>query len=189
MSVQPMRKPATYQDVLDAPEHMIAQVLDGELILMPRPSRAHTRAAFGVGSFLFSAFEVGVNGPGGWTILNKAELHLGADILVPDLGGWRQRRLVDREDLDEPFITVVPDWVCEVLSKETSRIDRMRKMPIYAREKVSHVWLVDPLEQTIEVFRFANQGYQLVGTYDGAEGLVAEPFESVTIPPAYLWGK
>lgn len=191
MAGEPLRKRATYEDVLNAPDNMTAEILDGELHLMPRPRRAHLRSASGLGSFLFGAFQVGVNGPGGWTIIDEPELHLGPDpdILVPDLGGWRAGRLIDREDEDEPFITVVPDWVCEILSPGTLRIDRMKKMPIFAREKVGHVWLVDPREKTVEVFRFEGKGYALVGTFGGDEAVRAEPFEAATIPPEFLWGR
>ena len=182
---------ATYEDVLRAPPEMTAEVLDGELHLMPRPRRSHLRSASGLGAFLFGAFHVGAGGPGGWTILYEPELHLGRDpdILVPDLGGWRAGRLVDREDLDEPFITTIPDWVCEILSPGTLRVDRMKKMPIYARESVGHVWLVDPRERTVEVFRHAGNGYALVGTFGGDEGVRAEPFDAAEIPATFLWGK
>ncbi len=191
MAGLPLRRRATYQDVLDAPAEMTAEVLDGELHLMPRPRRSHLRSASGLGAFLFGAFHVGASGPGGWTIIDEPEIHLGPglDIVVPDLGGWRAGRLVDREDMDEPFITVVPDWVCEILSPGTLRVDRMKKMPIYAREKIGHVWLIDPRERTVEVFRHAGTTYMLVGTFGGDSGLAAEPFETATIPPAFLWGK
>lgn len=191
MATDPVRKRATYQDVLNAPPESRAEVLDGELHLLPRPRRAHLRSASGLGAFLFGAFHVGVGGPGGWTILMEPELHLGAepDVLVPDIGGWRAGRLVDRDDLDEPFITVVPDWVCEVLSPGTLRIDRMKKMPIYAREGIAHVWLVDPRERTVEVVRHGGAGYTLVGTFGGEDAVTAEPFGEAAIPPAFLWGK
>lgn len=180
---------ATYQDVLDAPDDVIAEVLDGELHLMPRPKRRHLRTASGLGAFLFGAFDAGANGPGGWTIIFEPELHLGPepDIMVPDLGGWRDGRLADDGKTDDPFITVVPDWVCEILSPGTQRIDRMKKMPIYARERVPHVWLVDPREKTVEVFRFTEARYTLIGTYGGDEALVAEPFDALGVPPAFLW--
>lgn len=191
MSNRPVTKRAAYDDVLRAPPGMTAEVLDGELHLLPRPRRSHLRTASGLGAFLFGAFQAGVGGPGGWTILHEPELHLGAepDIVVPDLGGWRTGRLVDDEEVDEPFITVVPDWVCEILSPGTLRVDRMKKMPIYAREQVGHVWLVDPREHTVEVFRHDGRGYALVGTYGGDDAVRAEPFEAAEIPPAFLWGK
>lgn len=191
MASDPVRKRATYQDVLDAPPESRAEVLGGELYLPPRPRRAHLRSASGLGAFLFGAFHVGVGGPGGWTILMEPELHLGAepDVLVPAIGGWLAGGLVDRDDLDEPFITVVPDWICEVLSPGTLRIDRLKKMPIYARESVAHVWLVDPRERTVEVFRQGGAGYTLVGTFGGEDAVTAEPFAEAAIPPAFLWGK
>ena len=187
----PLRKRATYEDVLNSPADMTAEILDGDLHLMPRPRRSHLRNASGLGAFLFGAFQVGAGGPGGWTILHEPEIHLGSDpdIVVPDLGGWREGRLVDREDVDEPFIAVVPDWVCEILSPGTQRIDRMKKVPIYAREKVGHVWLVDSREMTVEVFRHDGQRYSLVGTFGGDDAVRAEPFEAAEIPPAFLWGK
>lgn len=191
MAQHPVRKRATYEDVLRAPENMTAEILDGELHLMPRPRRSHLRAASGLGSFLFGAYQVGSGGPGGWTIIYEPELHLGPepDILVPDLGGWRAGRLVDAEDVDEPFITVVPDWVCEILSPGTARVDRMKKVPIYARERVGHVWLVDPHEKAVEVLRLDGASYRLVGTFGGDGGVCAEPFDAAEIPPAFLWGK
>lgn len=191
MAGDPIRKRATYQDVLDAPENMVAEVLDGELHLMPRPRRKHTRNASALGAFLVGSFDHGIHGPGGWTILDEPELHLGPepDILVPDLAGWREGRLIDKDDVDEPFITVVPDWVCEILSPGTRRTDRMKKMPIYAREKVGHVWLADPEERSIEVFRYAETGFMLVGTYGGEEAVRAEPFDALAIAPDFVWGR
>ena len=191
MVAKPSKKRATYQDVLDAPEHMVAEILDGELSLMPRPKRRHTENASSLGGFLKGAFDFGINGPGGWRILHEPELHLGPepDILVPDLAGWRDGRLVDAEDEDEPFITVVPDWVCEVQSPGTSRIDRMKKMPIYARERVGHVWLADPRERTIEVFRFARGDFTLVRTVGGDDPIQVEPFDAIAIAPAFVWGR
>lgn len=191
MAGEPVRKRATYQDVLDAPEHMIAEVIDGELFLMTRPARAHTRSFSTLGSFLVGAFQLGSGGPGGWTILLEAELHLGADpdILVPDIAGWRAGRLTDDPERDEAFVEVTPDWVCEILSPKTHRTDRMKKMPVYRRERIGHVWLVDPRERTVEVYRYEGSGYFLVGTFGGDDAVRAEPFEAAEISPAWLWGK
>lgn len=191
MVAKPSKKRATYQDVLDAPEHMVAEILDGELHLMPRPKRRHTENASSLGGFLKGAFDFGIHGPGGWRILFEPELHLGPDpdIVVPDLAGWRDGRLVDAEDVDEPFVTVVPDWVCEVQSPGTSRVDRIKKMPIYARERVAYVWLAEPRERTIEVFRYSRGEYTLVRTVGGDDPIRAEPFDAVEILPAFVWGR
>ena len=191
MVADPTKKRATYADVLAAPAHMTAEVLDGELHLMPRPARKHLRSASGLGAILYMSFDAGVNGPGGWTILDEPELHLGPepDILVPDLAGWREGRLVEGESDDPPFIAVVPDWVCEILSPGTARVDRLKKMRIFARERVPHVWLADPRERIVEVYRYAAPSYTLVGAFGGDEALTAEPFDAITITPAILWGE
>lgn len=170
---------------------MVAEVLDGELHLMPRPRRKHAKSATALGAFLVGAFDMGTFGPGGWRLLFEPELHLGPepDIVVPDIAGWREGRLVDDPDVDEPYITVVPDWLCEVLSPGTRRVDRMKKMPIYAREAVRHVWLADPETREVEVFRHGPTGFVLVGTFGGDDTVRAEPFEAVEITPAWLWGR
>jgi Uma2 family endonuclease len=134
---------------------------------------------------LGSAFHRGRGGPGGWIILYEPELHLGADILVPDLGGWRRSRLpaVPRA----AFLEVAPDFACEVLSPGTVRVDRERKLPIYARERVSHVWLVDPLERVLEVFRLDGDGYRVVATRGGTDRVRLEPFAEIELELSALW--
>lgn len=188
---QPVKRRATYEDVLAAPEHMTAQVIDGELHLHPRPARRHLRSASALGATLFGAFDAGGSGPGGWVIIHEPELHLGSppDILVPDLGGWREERYPGGDAEDAPFFEVAPDWVAEILSESTARVDRVRKLPIYAREKVPHVWLVDPRDRTVEVFRLGPEGYVLATTWGGDAPASLEPFAAVAIPPSAFWGK
>ena len=84
-------KRATYEDVLNAPENKVAEILDGELVLSPRPALRHARAASRLGAFLGDPFDRGRGGPGGWTLLDEPELHLGEHVVVPDIAGWRLR--------------------------------------------------------------------------------------------------
>jgi hypothetical protein len=110
------RQPATYQDVLDAPEHMVAEIIRGALHLHPRPALPHARAASALGGELYGPFDGKRHGPGGWWILDEPELHLGPDVLVPDLAGWRRERMPAVPNL--PWLDLAPDWACEVLSPE-----------------------------------------------------------------------
>ena len=116
----------------------------------------HTQAASSLSGELYAPFHRGRGGPGGWIILNEPELHLHGDVLVPDIGGWRRERMPTLPTASA--FELAPDWVCEVLSPSTASTDRAVKMPIYAREKVGHVWLVDPLLQTLEVLRLDGTG-------------------------------
>ncbi|HEX2570155.1 MAG TPA: Uma2 family endonuclease [Polyangia bacterium] len=141
MSPKSAKRPATYQDLLALPEHLVAEIVDGELVATPRPAGPHTKVTSVLGVVLGPMWQ-GLGGPGGWLILDEPELHFGDDVLVPDLGGWRTDRMPDVPD--EPFFTLAPDWVCKVLSPSTGVLDRKRKLPIYLREGVGHVWLVDP---------------------------------------------
>jgi len=122
---------------------MIAEIIDGVLIATPRPAVRHANASSRLGDALGSPFHRGRGGPGSWIILDEPELHLGDDVVVPDLVGWRRERFSEAAG-DAAAIEIAPDWVCEVLSASTAGIDRTKKLPLYAREKVVHAWLVDP---------------------------------------------
>src|SRR6187402_351383 len=134
-------RPATYADLVAAPEHLVAELIDGVLYTQPRPRGRHAQAASVLGMDLGSPFHRGRGGPGGWIILYEPELHLAEHVLVPDLAGWRRERLP--EVPDAAYFELAPDWVCEVLSPGTALFDRRRKVPVYAQARVEHVWLVD----------------------------------------------
>ncbi|HEY8076261.1 MAG TPA: Uma2 family endonuclease [Labilithrix sp.] len=182
----PPRKRATYQDVLDAPPEKVAEVIDGELHLNPRPGKPHTVAATALGEELGPPFKRGRGGPGGWILLDEPELHLGADILVPDLGGWRRERLpVLTNEL--PYFELAPDWLAEVLSDRTRKMDRKDKLPRYADAGVRHVWLVDPIVRTLEVLRLEGAHYLVVATHADDARVRVEPFEAIELDLSVLW--
>lgn len=183
--MQPARKLATYEDLLEVPGNLVAELIAGEVFTQPRPATRHSRVASVLGIGLGGPFDIGSNGPGGWWILDEPELHLGRDVLVPDLAGWRRERVAMLSD--EAFISIAPDWVCEVLSPGTARHDRLRKLPVYLREKVQHVWLIDPEPRILEVFRRTDSGWLLVATHDGDEVVRAEPFDAVELRLSDLW--
>lgn len=167
------------------PEHLVGEILNGELVVSPRPAPRHGVAASALGAALAPAFQFGDGGPGGWWILDEPEVHLGEDVLVPDLAGWRRERLPAIPE--EAYFTLSPDWVCEILSPSTNRIDRTRKLPIYARAGIPHAWLIDPATQTLEVYRL-EAGYWVVAAVHGGDDRVrAMPFEAITVDLGRLW--
>jgi Uma2 family endonuclease len=182
----PARRRATYEDVLAAPRHLVAEVVDGDLRLHPRPAKPHAAAATALGEELGPPFKRGKGGPGGWILLDEPELHLGADILVPDLAGWRRERMPALVD-DVPYFALAPDWACEVLSPATAKQDRIEKLPIYARESVGHVWLVDPRLRTLEVLRREGTQWLVVGLWKDDARVRAEPFAALEMELAVLW--
>ena len=179
------RRRATYDDLRGVPAHVVAEILSGELVTSPRPSPPHARAASSLAGELYGPFDRGRGGPGGWIILSEPELHLQADVLVPDLAGWRRERMPALPN--SSAFELAPDWVCEVLSPSTASVDRTVKLPIYARERVGHVWLVDPVLRTLEVLRLDGSGYRLVGAWRDEATVECEPFEALSIRLADLW--
>lgn len=178
-------KRATYEDVLNAPENKVAEILDGELFVSPRPAPAHAAAASVIGMAVGNPFHRGIGGPGGWWILDEPELHFGEQVVVPDIAGWRRERLPAMPR--EAFFTLAPDWVCEVLSPSTERFDRSRKLRIYAEAGVAHAWLVKPLDRTLEVLRLREGVWSIVGVWVDAAVVRAEPFEAVELELGRLW--
>lgn len=179
------KRRATYADIEALPENMVGQIIDGELIAMPRPAIPHGVASSVLGALLLTAFQIGQREPGGWWIHDEPELHLGEDVLVPDIAGWRRERMPELRW--RPFFTLAPDWVCEVLSPSTASLDRKRKREIYAREGVEYVWLVDPATRTLEVYRRQEGQWVARGTYSGEARVRAEPFEALELDLGTLW--
>ena len=176
---------ATYRDVLDAPEHMVAEIIGGTLHTHPRPAPRHAVASSRLGIELGGPFDRGRGGPGGWWILDEPELHLGEEILVPDLAGWRRERMPELPDT--AYFTLAPDWTCEVLSASTRKLDLVRKRPIYAREGVPHLWLVDPVEHILEAFELHEGRWVLIASVEDDEPVSIAPFEAVTFSLGELW--
>ena len=185
--MNPAQRRATYDDLLKVPDTLVAEILDGELFTSPRPASPHAQASSVLRGVLdpFARQIGGPGEPGGWWILFEPELHFGADVLVPDLAGWRRERMPVLRNV--AYFELAPDWVCEVVSPSTARVDRVHKVPIYAREGVSHLWLVDPLQQTLEVFRLEGRHWVLMSTHGGAETVRAAPFEALELEMGRWW--
>ncbi|MCC7385062.1 MAG: Uma2 family endonuclease [Deltaproteobacteria bacterium] len=183
--IEGARRRATYQDIRDAPADVIAEIVDGELHLQPRPASPHAIASTNLGEELGPPFKRGRGGPGGWVILDEPELHLGPDVLVPDHAGWRRERMPEIPEV--PHFDLAPDWICEILSPRTVAHDRVRKMRIFARERIPFVWLIDPIERTLEVFQLDRATYVLAASHEGQEKVHARPFDAIELDLAILW--
>jgi len=187
MAARPTDRPATYRDLEALPSNVVGEIVRGVLYASPRPASPHAAAATAVGEELGPPFKRGRGGPGGWVILDEPELHLLEDVLVPDLAGWRRERMPEMPHV--AAFELAPDWVCEVLSPSTAKLDRGEKLPVYARERVAHVWIIDPLQQYLEVLRLDGQTYRIVGTHFGETKVRAEPFDAIELDLSVLWAR
>lgn len=175
---------ATYADLEAVPADLVAELIDGELVTHPRPSTRHGTSTFALALELGAPFQKGIGGPGGWVFADEPELHLGANVLVPDLAGWRRERFAHPTT---NYFTVSPDWVCEVLSASTEQRDRTVKMRIYAEAGIPYLWLVDPRMQILEAFGLDGQIWKRTGAWRSDDDVSAAPFDAIAFCLADLW--
>lgn len=183
----PAVESAKYEDLLALPEHLVGEIIAGVLRTHPRPAPRHIRAYSSLGVELGGPFDRGRQGPGGWWILDEPELHLRADVLVPDMAGWKRERMPRLPDT--AWFELAPDWVCEVLSPSTARMDRAEKLPLYAQYGVTHCWLIDPDLRTLEVFENRGGGWLLLAVLENDAGVSQPPFAAISFSLANLWAE
>jgi Uma2 family endonuclease len=176
---------ATYEDLFGIPENMTGEIIEGELLVTPRPSRKHGYTSSALGGEVTSAYQFGRGGPGGWVFIIEPEIKFDDDILVPDVAGWKRERFPVEESHN--WISAVPDWVAEVLSPGTAGRDKVKKMPIYARHGVPYCWLIDPLDETLDVFKLESNRWFLLSSFAENDKVRAEPFLEMELDLGNLW--
>ena len=179
------RRDELYEEYLAVPSHLRAEIVNGTLYVSPRPAPRHANASSVLGSELNAPFQRGRGGPGGWWILDEPELHLGLQVVVPDLAGWRRERMPEMPEV--AYFELAPDWVCEVLSPSTATIDRIRKMRHYLRAGVSHVWLLDPVPRTLEVYSADADRWIVASNFGDLQKVRATPFDAIELDLALWW--
>ena len=180
-------KRVTYQDLLDLPENVIGEIIEGQLITSPRPSGTHVAVSSSLGDDLVGPFQKGRGGPGGWWILDEPEIKFEFEInhCVPDLAGWRKDRMPKVPD--GHIFDVVPDWICEIVSPSSKRRDRVEKFNLYARYEVGFYWIIDPEIKSLEAFRLEQGHWVSLGVFADAIKVKLQPFDAVEIDLSQLW--
>ena len=181
----PAEREATYEDLMQVPPHLVAEILYGRLHTYPRPAPKHARSSSALTGKLFDPFDTGDGGPGGWWILDEPELHLGGEVLVPDLAGWRRVRMPQLPET--AWFELAPDWICEVLSPSTAQTDRSLKLPLYAQHAVRHTWIVDPELRTLEAYELSAGKWLLLTTLKEDDPVRLPPFDAITFSLDLLW--
>ena len=176
---------ATYKDVLDAPPHMVAEVLEGKLYMNPRPALEHGSATFILLMNLAIPYQRGISGPGGWRFIHEPEIHLDDHVLVPDGAAWLDERFP--EGMYGPHTSIPPDWACETLSPSTRKVDLTKKRDIYARHGVQNLWFLDPDKLALEALAFHDGAYLSQGLLQGKQIVSLSPFEVAVFPLSDLW--
>ncbi|MEM9733234.1 MAG: Uma2 family endonuclease [Pseudomonadota bacterium] len=175
-----VKKNATYADLEKVPDTMIAQLIDGNLVTMPRPHPRHGAASNSLSSEISPPYQKGRGGPGGWVFFDEPELRVGIQVLVPDLVGFRRETLPELPKGNA--FNICPDWICEVLSPSTQKYDRGAKMRIYRDWGVKHYWLLDPQLEFLEVYENGGETFNQLATFERGEDVCAAPFKDISFP-------
>ena len=178
----PAKRGATYQDVLDAPEHMRAELIDGSLYLQARPKGNHQLALANLAAEIKRHDRA--SGRGDWVLLSEIELNI-PSTFSPDISGWRRERF--SEPINSASFTVVPDWICEVLSPSTRAYDRGLKADRYLKAGVRYLWFVDPEEYSLEAFVASEGAWTLLSVYTNSDTFSVLPFRDFWIDLGLLW--
>ena len=182
---EPAKKRATYADLEAVPPHLVAEIIDGELVTHPRPAPPHVVTSVELAYELVGPFRRGRGGPGGWVFMVEPELHLGPHVVVPDIAGWRRERLSAMPET--AYVEIAPDWVCEVISPSTEAYDRGAKRRIYGEVGVAHLWLLNPISRVLEAFVRSENEWRLFGTFSGSDEVSAPPFDAISFSLGVLW--
>ena len=187
MSTASKKQTRIYDKILALPETLVGEIINGELVVSPRPSGPHLLAASVLNRRIGSPFSDGIGGPGGWWILEGPELEFEDEVqhYVPDLAGWRKERLPQIPT--GHIFTVEPDWVCEIISPSSRSYDRVSKSNTYAKHGVGYYWLIDPDAKSVEAFKLDRGAWRKVGAFAGTDKMRAEPFELIEIDLGWLW--
>jgi len=186
MTAEPAKKKATYEDLFNIPDGMTGEIINGELTVTPKPAPRHARAAAALGSKIPPRYDFGEGGgAGGWVILPEVEIMFGEDLLAPDWSGWRKERFPGWPERN--WFSKAPDWICEIISPSTVANDKIWKMDIYARYEVSHYWLIDPRDRTLESFMLQSGVWARIACFIGSARVRAEPFTEVELDLGSFW--
>ena len=181
-----------YRELRSLPEGQTGEILNGELVLSPRPAFYHANFEAELLTELRYRFRRRGGGggpPEGWWIVAGPELHLstpqGTQVLSPDISGWKRERMP--EPPRRTAVDQAPDWVCEILSPSTARRDRREKARIYHQAGVGWYWIVSVDARTIEIYRREGEFWVLLGVWSEEEDARMEPFQEFSLDLRPWW--
>lgn len=175
-----------YEELCALPENVIGEIINGELIVSPRPAPKHANSASGLTGILREYYQYGRNGgPGGWWILIEPQIEFPEKVVVPDIAGWKKSKMPSLPD--KAYFNLAPDWVCEVLSPSTARYDRISKLQVYANNGITDYWILDPVGKVLETYSLEKGGYKVGPAFSGNDIVKTSPFSDFEFDLGDLW--
>jgi Uma2 family endonuclease len=166
MVVAPVTLKLTYEDFLGFPEDgKRHELLDGDHFVTPAPNLRHQRLVVRLTRVLDSFIDRhGL----GWLYTSPVDIVLSDfDVVEPDLVFLSRQRGHLRADT---HLAGAPDLVIEILSDSTRKRDEITKRHLYERHGVAEYWIVDPVLETVKVYRRQGERFAAAELFERAEG-------------------
>jgi Uma2 family endonuclease len=174
----------TYEDYLQLPEDRHYEIIDGELFLTPAPGTYHQRISARLQFWLTRHVRERDLGE---VLDAPCDLVLSqTDVVQPDVFFVAKER---RGIVEESYVSAAPDLVVEILSESTAERDRGIKAKLYERTGVKELWIVDPWEMTVEIFRRGDEGLVRHALFRASEVLQTPSFPALEIPLAEIFAR
>jgi Uma2 family endonuclease len=156
----------TYADYLKFTYDEMVEIIQGKIYRMsPAPSSTHQRISRNLGGILYNNFKrykcQYFNAPFDVILPVKGKDFMQSDKVVqPD-----HVIICDPSKIQERGCFGAPDWVIEILSPHTTKKDIQNKFDLYEESGVLEYWIIEPKNQTVEVFVLKNDRYRRVRAY------------------------
>jgi Uma2 family endonuclease len=156
----------TYKEYLTWPEEERWELINGRAYAMtPAPSTRHQRIVRALSNQLINFLEK-----------KSCEVFFAPfDVKLPEYGESEDEIITvvqpdivvicDKTKIDDKGCKGAPDIVIEILSPETGDKDKKEKFALYEKHGVKEYWLVDPLDNTVMVFKLKNNEYGKPAVY------------------------
>lgn len=146
-------------DAMERDERFRYELIDGTVLMSPRPTRDHQRINFKLAKAIDGLLDTPK-----CEVLQEIELPLNKTSIVPDLS-----IICGDECKDENSLPLV---VIEILSPSTAQHDLFYKLNKYHDLGISEYWIVDPKAKSITIHYFFNKTAETFGLGDTAASLV-----------------
>ena len=146
----PKKHTFTASDYWALPEGHHAELIDGELYNMAPPSRIHQKIVMQL-SYAISHY---ISSKGGPCEVYPAPfaVNLNADdttFVEPDISV-----ICDKDKLSDRGCEGAPDWIIEVVSPSSQKMDYLTKLFKYRTAGVREYWIVNPMSETVQIYSF-----------------------------------
>ncbi|MEZ4684801.1 MAG: Uma2 family endonuclease [Bacteroidia bacterium] len=159
-----------------------AEFINGEIIYQSPVRTGHWAVSMKLSSQLHQfvkKHDLGMVG------VEKVMIKMTRNNYEPDICFFNKEKSIDFKE--DQMIFPVPDFVVEIISKSTEKVDRGIKFKDYALHGVSEYWLIDPGEKTVEQYLNHAGQFQLASKIRLKGELIAEAVPGFSVDISGLW--